>query len=1115
MNRLDDCAAFLPPQISDSMTIQRILPYWLCCFAAIPVVASERNQDEFFENQVRPLLIAKCQECHGREKQMASLRLDSKMGVLSGGENGASVIAGQVDQSLVIQAVRREGLEMPPDEALAPEEIAIFEKWVRDGAYWPNEKVTDETVALGDQVAITAKGQTHWSFKPLQKPTVPNASEDRNPIDAFVAEKLASNGLQPLPSADRRTLIRRAYFDVIGLPPTSKAIEEFEKDQRPNAYEELTNSLLTSKEFGQRWGRYWLDLARYADTRDWMAQTDERYPFAYTYRDYVIRSINQDKPYDLFIKEQIAADLLNKDPHAPELAALGFLTVGPRFRNDSLEQIADRVDCITRGIMGITVACARCHDHKYDPVTIEDYYALYGVFDSTQLTDELPTVNLGKKITPELTAEYEKARQAKIQERDDYVADLRAKSIDQTMKDLKKYFQAAHDVGVANSLDSRGAMTKYKVENAPLYGIEDSVKRLFRDQKYFPHPVWGPLARGLAMSEKDFAKQFASWLKSQTDSTPYHAVVLEKLNAQLPKNRMELLVSYAELLQKAIEEKSEPVKELVAALSEAGGLLDFDSEAIIRGFRLLGNGRKVMGDFESAIREVDASHPGSPPRAMVLAEKPRPVTPFVMLRGEPSRRGDRVPRRFISFFENGEPKPFDQASSGRLDLAEKIVDPANPLTARVAVNRVWQKYFGKGLVESSDDFGLRSQPPSHPELLDWLATGLIENGWSMKWLHRTILNSVTYQRSSVVPTSCKSDELDPDNLYLWRQDRRRLDFEATRDAMLTVSGELDRSLDGPSVKLSSSPFPVRRTVYAYVNRVDMDPMLKVFDFASPLVSSVKRSETIVPQHALFVMNHPFVIERAETIANKVRPPDSEKESINRGINAIFRRMLGRLPTLPERQSAIEFINTPVSMEGLKRSSPWSYGVFLSEGKGPAAFVELPFWTGQNYQGSQEFPDAKYGHARWTNVGGHPGKNGMPCVRRLAVAADGKASIAGQLKHARNTGDGVTASVALRKSDGSLVPLGQSWKVFESEASTNVDSFSVEAGDSIEMVVEAGKTPAADSFTWPVEITFNFDDQSSTTLSSKDGFKPPPPPMMDGWEQLAQALMLTNEFIYID
>ncbi len=1089
-------------------------------FTAAGLNAKEGEKAEFFENRVRPLIAEKCQSCHGREKQQASLRLDSKAGILSGGESGPSVIAGQVDQSLLIQAIRRDGLEMPPDEPLSDDEISIFEKWVRDGAYWPQESVSMDAIALGDQEAIKKKSREHWSFKPIVKPNVPaNVNEPSvyHPIDAFISSKLEESKVQPLGQADKRTLLRRVYFDITGLPPTAKAVDDFEQDATPDAYKKIVEGLLNSKEFGQRWGRYWLDVARYADSRDWMPNTDQRYPFAYSYRDYVIRSINEDKPYDQFLKEQIAADLMGTDKHAPEMAALGFLTVGPRFRNDTLEQVSDRVDCISRGLMGLTVACARCHDHKYDPVSIEDFYALYGVFGSTELTEDLPTLNSNRKIKPELFAEYEKARAEKVKERDDRISELRQSAIDQVLESPKKYFQAVYDLGVTKAVDIRGVVSKYKVTDSAVTALDDSLQRIRRDKSFVNHRILGPLVVGLAIEGQGFQEQFKTWLESAaTSKRDYDRGILEELKTANLKSRLALLEAYATILSRVAKaaEKSKEDSIKQAFLADKS-LLDFDRQAVVQGYRLLGKGRKELGDLEIAIHEVDATHPGSPPRAMILAEKDKPITPFVFLRGEPSRKGERVPRRYISFFENGNPKPFSDQNSGRLELAEKIVDPANPLTARVAVNRVWMKYFGQGLTESPDDFGLRSQPPSHPELLDWLAASLIENGWSMKWLHRTILSSAAYQRSSVVPADCLAVEVDVDNKLLWRQNRRRLDFEATRDTMLAVSGELDRALDGPSVKLSSTPYPVRRSVYAYIDRVDIDPMLKVFDFASPLASASHRAETTIPQHSLFVMNHPFVIERAKVIADKVRPAQADKELVNRGINSIFRRMLGRMPKPEERQAAMAFITTPVSTEGLKRSSPWMYGVLQIDSDGKESLMELPHWTGQYYQGSAEFPDPKWGHARLTSSGGHPAKGAMGCVRRFIVPAAGLATVDGRLKHARENGDGVIAKVVHRNSDRQSTQVGQSWTVFNSEANTKTESFQVAKGDFIDLVVEAGKTSTSDAFNWPANIEIDFDGESSTKWSSQEGFKPPPPAMLDGWEQLAQALMLTNEFIYID
>ncbi|MCA9069544.1 MAG: DUF1549 domain-containing protein, partial [Planctomycetaceae bacterium] len=337
----------------------------LCVLFAFPALLSAADEGEtFFEQHIRPVLVNQCIECHGTKKQESGLRLDARSMLLKGGESGAAVVVGKPAESLLMEAIRREGLEMPPSKSLEDHEIAAFEKWIKMGAPWPNSE-TPPQPALGDQVAIKAVANDHWAFDKLEKPAVPSVENawGQTPIDAFVLRRLNKAKLQPSPQADRRTLIRRAYYDLIGLPPSYAEVQAFEQDSSPQAFENVVDRLLQSKHFGERWGRYWLDVARYADTREWQAQTDVRYPFAYTYRDWVIQALNRDLPYDEFVKLQIAADFYTTEPDHPDLAAMGFLTVGRRFRNNPIEQTNDRIDAITRGTMGLTVACARCHDH--------------------------------------------------------------------------------------------------------------------------------------------------------------------------------------------------------------------------------------------------------------------------------------------------------------------------------------------------------------------------------------------------------------------------------------------------------------------------------------------------------------------------------------------------------------------------------------------------------------------------------------------------------------------------------------------------------------------------------------------------------------------------------
>ncbi|MGV3486020.1 MAG: DUF1549 domain-containing protein, partial [Planctomycetaceae bacterium] len=376
--------------------------HWFFTVAGILLLGSSAQGDEaqvrreqFFEERVRPLLFNRCFECHGDKKQESGLRLDSRSAILRGGDSGPAAVARRVDDSLLIQAVRGEAASMPPEDPLEEAEIEVLERWVAMGLPWTAGDAPPEP-SLGDQRAIQEIADSHWAFQPINKPPLPAAVSAGTPseVDVFLNQQIDEAGLQVAPPADRRTLLRRLTFDLIGLPPTPEEVTAFESDRDPDAIAKVVERLLQSPHYGERWGRHWLDVARYADSQDWQAQTDVRYPFAYTYRDWVIRSLNADMPYDEFIRKQLAADFIETQPDSPELAALGFLTVGPRFRNNRLELAADQIDVVTRGLMGLTVACARCHDHKYDPVPIEDYYALYGVFASCTIPDDYVGVSM-------------------------------------------------------------------------------------------------------------------------------------------------------------------------------------------------------------------------------------------------------------------------------------------------------------------------------------------------------------------------------------------------------------------------------------------------------------------------------------------------------------------------------------------------------------------------------------------------------------------------------------------------------------------------------------------------------------------------------------------------
>jgi mono/diheme cytochrome c family protein len=668
--------------------------------------AADAQAVEHFEKNVRPVLVEHCHSCHGPTKQRGGLRLDSRANLLKGGDSGQAVNLTAPDQSLFLKAVRQEGdLKMPPKGKLDAKAVAALAEWVKMGSPWPE----GEAHAAPARLTRAELRQKHWSFQPVKKPDVPtvkNAAWVRTPLDAFVLARLEAKGLTPTRPADRRTLIRRVTFDLTGLPPAPEEVEAFEDDRSPDAYEKLVDRLLASPRYGERWGRHWLDVARYADTKGYVFTDERRFPYAYTYRDYVIRAFNDDLPYDQFVTQQLAADLLPLGEDKRPLAAMGFLTLGRRFLNNAHDVIDDRMDVTVRGLQGLTVGCARCHDHKYDPIPQTDYYSLYGVFASSVEPKELPLV--GQPEPTEAYANYER----ELKKREEVVAK----------------FREAHKTELASG------------------------NRKFRDEL------------------KALQKKVDAW---------------------------------------------------------------------------------------------NVTAPAAPPRAMVLNDAPVPQKPHVFKRGNPNLPGDEVPRQYLLAVAGEGRKPFAQGS-GRLELARAIANPDNPLTARVLVNRVWGWHFGQGIVRTPSDFGLRGEPPTHPELLDYLAATFVENGWSIKRLHRLILLSNTYRQASDDNPALTA--IDPENRLLGKMSRQRLDFESLRDALLAVAGHLDSTAGGRPVELTTAPFTSRRSVYGFIDRQNLPGVFRTFDFASPDATTPQRFTTTVPQQALFLMNSPFVIEQARLFA---------------------------------------------------------------------------------------------------------------------------------------------------------------------------------------------------------------------------------------------------------
>ncbi|QJW99342.1 PSD1 and planctomycete cytochrome C domain-containing protein [Frigoriglobus tundricola] len=852
--------------------------------AADPAPKPTAAQLEYFETKVRPVLADHCYSCHGPKKQSAGLRLDTVAGLRAGADNGPVLVPGAPAKSRLVQSVKREGdYAMPPKTPLPAEAVAAISEWVKAGA------------ALPDDIATSPipESKRHWAFQPVRAPAVPQSGAPApTPIDAFVAAKLKEQGLAPAPRADRRTLIRRAYLDLTGLPPTAEEAEAFAKDESPGAWAKLIDTLLASPRYGERWGRYWLDVARYADTKGYTFGEDRNFAFSYTYRDYVIRSFNEDKPYDRFVTEQIAADLLPLGEDKRPLAALGFLTLGRRFLNSQPDIIDDRIDVVTRGLMGLTVACARCHDHKYDPVPTKDYYSLYGVFASSSEPAELPLIGAVKR-TPEVIA-----FEAELEKHE---AEYRAARAKHHADALKKFGEPA---GVAEYL--RAVLDAHGKPNGEVQALvrqRDLTQFVFDRWRGFleaewkaKSPVYSPLLALKTVPETEFESKAPGALGAEANP-----VVVGALKTAKPKSLKAAVEAFAHaIVSEPQPPAADKVRAAVVAWRGAGGPLDIplaDAEKVFNRAD-----RDALTAVRTKIDAFKATHPHAPPRAHALHDNPQPMQPVVFLRGNPNNHGPVVPRQAPEVIAGASRKPFTQGS-GRLELARAITSSENPLTARVMVNRVWAGHFGSGLVRTPSDFGTRSDPPTHPELLDWLATTFVKDGWSVKRLHKQIMLSATYQQSSAV--TAEQFKRDPENRLLAHQNRRRLDFEALRDSLVAASGRLDLTTGGRPVDLFHAPFPTRRTVYGLIDRTNLPGTFRVFDFANPDTHSPQRFQTTVPQQALFLLNSPFVQEQAKALA--ARKPVAEAKTVPAKVTALYRLALGRNPATEEAALAAEFV----------------------------------------------------------------------------------------------------------------------------------------------------------------------------------------------------------------
>jgi len=781
----------------------------------------------------------------------------------------------------------------------------------------------------------------HWATQALQNqppPDVGDTSWIRNGIDAFILQKLEEKGIEPSARAHPRILMRRLSFDLLGLPPSAEEVSDFEKDASPLAWEAQVDRSLNDPSYGKRWGRHWLDVARYADAKGYVDAGEPTFPFAYTYRDYVVDAFNSDKPYPRFILEQLAADRLEGvSASSDALAALGFLTVGSRFNFFPHDVIDDRIDVVTRGFMGLTVSCARCHDHKFDPVSAADYYALYGMFRNSfePTPDQVPVLTDSGRET---------AWASEIREAGEAYRKLRRQQHRQVMHEMRAW---------------SGDYLRYVIQTTPRHRTQDqpdlitergmirevsayaggAVKhwRGFLNRQSPDHPIFGLWARLFALENaasvgSRFQEMFLAFrsmsevnqrvvaaftnrpIAHMADVADVYGELLEAVDAQW-RQRLEedpgcagMPTAEDEALRQVLYGADAPS---TLRVEEAIDYLTLDESVAIR---------KARAEVERVFLKhwSEAS-----PRPMMLKDRDEAFVTHVFKRGDPDLPGLPVRPHVPASLTLGDAVSIDQGS-GRLELAQSLADPSHPLVSRVIVNRIWDWHFGAPLVATRSDFGWRSDRPEHGALLDWLAQQWVRSGGSFKAMHRLILTSSTWQQSSQANEAGMGE--DPINQWFGRMPRRRLDFESTRDAVLHLAGVLQDPGGGVPVRQSpQDPDNTVRTLYTYVDRENLDDAFRVFDFPSPDISAPHRVQTTVPQQALFLLNSPFILKQARVLAEgflQGRPANEETFSSDR-ISALFVHCLQRLPEAEERAAMQAYLQDRANELESDAISPWA------------------------------------------------------------------------------------------------------------------------------------------------------------------------------------------------
>ncbi len=1052
----------------------RISDFLICLLCLVPLAANAAEQPaissearEFFEKSVRPILANHCYKCHGPKKQKGDLRLDSRAAILAGGQTGPAMTPGKPEDSELVLAISYDpsGYQMPPTGKLDDDQIAAITKWVKMGAPWPGDSKSIPKPGEEPGIDLAERAQ-HWSFQTVDRPEVPQTQNQpwaRNPIDRFIAARLEAAGLEPAPETDRRTWLRRVSYDLIGLPPTPEEVQQFLRDDSPDAHQKVVDRLLASPAYGERWARHWLDLVRYAETAG--HEFDYEIEYSAPYRDYMVRALNADVPFRQLILEHIAGDLLPSPRRHPatnsneSIVGTGFYWFGQGkhspvdIRAEECDCMDNQIDVLGKTFLGLTIACARCHDHKFDPITTTDYYAISGFLQSSRRQHAF--------IDPSEPVEKIVAEIDDIQKRQSQlVANAAAKHaalthdvLDRVLKESREparkdpshplhawavlaekngtdEFQSTKN-NLARQQQSLGAssesfeviadftpanLSQWKhtgqafpagtipagrlstkadrveillpdtahsgvyakrlqgVLRSPTFSISKryihyrmhrvggrpnpgratkngQVHLIVDGFQFIKNPLYGQLTINVQQEDafrwyRQDLEKFGganAYIEIQDEDDGYLVVdrIVSSDSPETPQEGNSLV--WALLKDPQIATPAELKAGLHRLLNESlrcwktgewpadshprerAELLNPVLQAISLRELLTEEQQAEFAALHERLKGLDQSIP-EPRRAVAMADGTGEDA-RVLIRGNHKKPGKQAPRRFLEVFWQEEPPP-KYTGSGRLDLARRIANPENPLTARVLVNRLWLHHFGRGIVATPDDFGKMGQPPTHPELLDWLAAEFIKSRWSIKHMHRLMVLSSTYRMSSRLEVSAEKpsqpdpERVDPGNRLWHRMPVQRLEGEIIRDAILAISGRLDRRMEGPSVPPYLTPFmegrgrpgrsgPLdsdgRRSLYINVRRNFLTPMFLAFDYPTPFTTMGRRSVSNVPAQALTMMNNPFVIEQAQTWANRVLA-ETHPDSASR-IRRLYETAYTRPPTKKELAAALEFLDT--------------------------------------------------------------------------------------------------------------------------------------------------------------------------------------------------------------